>query len=94
MLLLTSPIHNQFQRKSASRTISAHLAVCWMPSALSRAILVRLTPFTATEARFRPEEGRMYIFPAWLEHGVEVNRSDTDRVSISFNIHVARAGGR
>ena len=52
------------------------------------------TPFTATEARFRGEEGRMYIFPAWLEHGVEVNRSDRDRVSISFNIQVTRADAR
>ncbi len=44
------------------------------------------THFTATEVRMRPEEGRMYVFPAWLEHGVEVNRSDRDRVSISFNV--------
>lgn len=44
------------------------------------------THFTATEVRMRPEEGRMYVFPAWLEHGVEVNRSDRERVSISFNV--------
>ncbi len=44
------------------------------------------THFTATEVRMRPEEGRMYVFPSWLEHGVEVNRSDRDRVSISFNV--------
>lgn len=47
------------------------------------------THFTATEVRMRPEEGRMYVFPAWLEHGVEVNRSDRDRVSISFNVLAA-----
>lgn len=47
------------------------------------------THFTATEVRMRPEEGRMYVFPAWLEHGVEVNRSDRDRVSISFNVFVS-----
>ena len=34
----------------------------------------------------RPEEGRMYIFPGWLEHGVEPNQSTEDRVSISFNV--------
>ncbi len=44
------------------------------------------THFTATEVRMRPEEGRMYVFPSWLEHGVEVNRSDQDRVSLSFNV--------
>ena len=47
------------------------------------------TVFTANEARMLPEEGRMYVFPSWLEHGVEVNRSDQDRVSISFNVHIA-----
>jgi len=42
--------------------------------------------FTAEEVRMRPEEGRMYIFPGWLEHGVEINESDQDRISISFNV--------
>ena len=44
------------------------------------------TGFTAEEERMRPEEGRMYIFPGWLEHGVEPNQSTEDRVSISFNV--------
>lgn len=52
------------------------------------------THFTATEVRMRPEEGRMYVFPAWLEHGVEVNRSDRDRVSISFNVLVSQPPSR
>lgn len=43
------------------------------------------TEFTASELRMRPEEGRMYVFPGWLEHGVDENLSDSDRVSISFN---------
>lgn len=44
------------------------------------------TEFTAEEVRMRPEAGRMYVFPGWLEHGVEENQSDQDRVSISFNV--------
>ncbi len=44
------------------------------------------TDFTAEELRMPPEEGRMYVFPGWLEHGVEVNESDQDRVSIAFNV--------
>lgn len=44
------------------------------------------TEFTAEEIRMRPEEGRMYVFPGWLEHGVEENMSDRDRISISFNV--------
>ena len=46
----------------------------------------KVTDFTAEEIRMRPEEGRMYVFPGWLEHGVEENLSDRDRVSISFNV--------
>lgn len=48
--------------------------------------ITRQTDFTAEEVRMRPEEGRMYIFPGWLEHGVEENQSNEDRVSISFNV--------
>ena len=47
---------------------------------------VRETDFTASEVRMKPEEGRMYIFPSWMEHGVEVNESDQDRISIAFNV--------
>lgn len=44
------------------------------------------TGFTTDEIQMRPEAGRMYVFPGWLEHGVEENRSDQDRVSIGFNV--------
>lgn len=44
------------------------------------------TEFTAEELRMPPQEGRMYVFPGWLEHGVEVNDSDQDRISIAFNV--------
>ena len=44
------------------------------------------TEFTSDQVRMHPEEGRMYVFPGWLEHGVEENLSDRDRVSISFNV--------
>lgn len=46
----------------------------------------RANDFTAEEIQMRPEEGRMYVFPGWLEHGVEENKSDRDRISISFNV--------
>ena len=55
-------------------------------SRMFTAPITRQTDFTAEEVRMRPEEGRIYIFPGWLEHGVEENKSDHDRVSISFNV--------
>mgnify|MGYP001030035833 CR=1 FL=1 len=42
--------------------------------------------FTATEIRMPAEVGRLYIFPGWLEHGVDANESESDRISISFNV--------
>lgn len=33
-----------------------------------------------------PREGRLVLFPAWLEHGVGQNLSQEERVSFSFNI--------
>ena len=35
---------------------------------------------------FTPIEGRILLFPSSLEHEVEENKSDEDRISYSFNI--------
>ena len=35
---------------------------------------------------FDPEPNMLLIFPAWLKHMVEPNKSNEDRISISFNI--------
>ena len=59
---------------------------------VDRPPITRENPFTATETRMRPEAGRFYVFPAWLEHGVEPNRGDSERVSIAFNVQIQRAG--
>ncbi len=48
--------------------------------------ITKPTEFTTEEVRMKPEEGRMYVFPGWLEHGVEENQSEQDRVSIAFNV--------
>ena len=35
-----------------------------------------------------PKEGLLLFFPSWLEHDVEPNASDEDRISIAFNVVV------
>ena len=40
-----------------------------------------------TYQSFFPEEGDMYIFPAWLKHWVAPYKSDCTRVSVSGNFH-------
>ena len=33
-----------------------------------------------------PTEGDLLLFPGWLDHGVQTNDTDDERVSVSFNI--------
>ena len=40
---------------------------------------------------FHPVEGRILVFPAWLEHLVKENKSLSDRISVSFNIRLNRS---
>ena len=46
----------------------------------------RKTGFTSRQIRRTPSEGEFILFPSWLEHSVEMNKSDKERVSVAFNI--------
>ncbi len=46
--------------------------------------------FNANNVSVEVKEGRLMLFPAWLNHAVPVNQSDHERVSISFNIMFTR----
>jgi len=46
----------------------------------------RKTEFNSKLEKLDIEEGDLFIFPAHLPHGVEENKSDEDRIVISFNI--------
>ena len=35
-----------------------------------------------------PVDNQLIIFPAWIQHMVEPNMSEEDRVSIAFNIEI------
>lgn len=50
----------------------------------------RLFAYTHPELSISPKNGLFILFPGWLEHGVSPQRTDGDRISISFNIHVPR----
>jgi uncharacterized protein (TIGR02466 family) len=41
---------------------------------------------SASQWKFEPKHNLLMVFPAWMPHFVEINNSDTKRVSISFNI--------
>ena len=38
-----------------------------------------------TEVHVQPVENRVIMFPAWLEHLVDLNQSNDTRISVSFN---------
>jgi uncharacterized protein (TIGR02466 family) len=42
------------------------------------------------EWKYTPTENLLLIFPSWLEHYVEPNMSDEERISIAFNIGVKK----
>ena len=37
---------------------------------------------------YEPIAGRLIMFPSWLEHDVEANLSDQERISVSFNMNL------
>lgn len=41
--------------------------------------------YTVTSFEVEPVEGNFMFFPGWLKHSVEVNYSEEDRISMSFN---------
>jgi uncharacterized protein (TIGR02466 family) len=44
--------------------------------------------FNASTWAIVPEESKLIIFPSWLEHYVEPNPKDEDRISIAFNADI------
>ena len=50
--------------------------------------LIEYNEFVSATARYTPNEGDLYIFPAYLVHYVEPNRSNDDRISIAFNASI------
>ncbi len=46
------------------------------------------TLLRAQSVEYECEEGSLVIFPAWLQHAVRANNSNTDRISLSFNMFV------
>jgi len=38
------------------------------------------------ESEFQPDQGRIVMWPGYLDHGVRENKTNEDRISLSFNI--------
>lgn len=53
--------------------------------AIPNQVYSRLTPFNALQWTVTPEPGKLIMFPGWIEHQAQENRSDSDRISIAIN---------
>jgi ectoine hydroxylase-related dioxygenase (phytanoyl-CoA dioxygenase family) len=47
--------------------------------------VTELTAYNTDQVVVQVEEGTLVIFPAWLVHSVDPNRSGRPRISASFN---------
>ncbi|MDX1574725.1 MAG: TIGR02466 family protein [Kiloniellales bacterium] len=45
----------------------------------------KLSALTGSEAKVEVREGRLVIFPSWLQHSVASTRAEGERISVSFN---------
>lgn len=48
------------------------------------------TEFSSASNTVDAENGKLVIFPSWIEHYVEPNLSDQERISIAFNINIKK----
>ena len=59
----------------------------WVAKTMQLRTTVKATfPAMLTKQNITPEAGKMIIFPAWLPHRSFPNKSDEDRIIVSFNI--------
>ena len=42
----------------------------------------------------KPKENMLVVFPSWVPHAVEINLSDEERISLSFNFKLNRTFSR
>jgi uncharacterized protein (TIGR02466 family) len=58
-------------------------------TAIIRSPVTELTAYNTDQVVLRIATGSLILFPAWLPHSVDANRSDRERISISFNLMFA-----
>ena len=59
-------------------------------TAIVRPPVTELTAYNTDQVVVRVEEGTLLVFPSWLAHSVDPNRSERLRISASFNAMFTR----
>ena len=60
----------------------------YSPSACMRYDKKNTTQVTHSSIEYKPQEGKIIIFPSWVEHSVLPNMTESTRISVSFNLSV------
>jgi uncharacterized protein (TIGR02466 family) len=58
-------------------------------TAIIRPPVTELTAYNTDQVVVTVEPGTLLVFPAWLPHSVDANRSEMTRITISFNVMFA-----
>ena len=48
-------------------------------------MIEKYNEYNSPAYRLKPSQGKLVFFPSWLEHKVESNETNMDRISIAFN---------
>ena len=59
-------------------------------ASILRPLVVELTADNSDQVVVRVAAGTLLLFPSWLQHSVDANRSGEERVSVSFNVMLSR----
>ena len=46
------------------------------------------SPMAQEKQSFRPETGKLLMFPSWMMHEVQQQKTDSERVSLAFNLGI------
>tara|TARA_R110000803_G_scaffold48624_1_gene101089 strand:- start:6 stop:605 length:600 start_codon:yes stop_codon:yes gene_type:complete len=49
----------------------------------------RLTGNQPQDVHYPPVQGRLFLFPGFLEHAVLINQTNTPRISVAFNLKIS-----
>jgi len=52
-------------------------------------VMPKRNHITAVRSTYKPMSGGLLIFPSWVKHSVDGNKSDLPRISMSFNTSIA-----
>lgn len=52
---------------------------------IPQTMISQMHHFNSSKCTYPAKTGALYVFPGWLQHSVDGNKSTKDRISISFN---------